>query len=120
MAKSDSEWDQRVLCSDGNCIGIIGADGRCKECGAPYDGDLLSPATESHTDDDGADGIPADGIPEDPQITVEDAPADDYSEAGPDASEDSWENRTLCADESCIGVIGPDGRCKECGKPYLG
>lgn len=29
-----------------------------------------------------------------------------------------WENRTLCSDESCIGVIGSDGRCKECGKPY--
>jgi hypothetical protein len=29
-----------------------------------------------------------------------------------------WEQRTLCSDESCIGVIGPDGRCKECGKPY--
>ena len=29
-----------------------------------------------------------------------------------------WENRTLCVDESCIGVIGPDGRCKECGKPF--
>jgi hypothetical protein len=27
-----------------------------------------------------------------------------------------WENRVLCSDESCIGVIGPDGRCKECGK----
>jgi len=27
-----------------------------------------------------------------------------------------WENRTLCSDESCIGVIGPGGRCKECGK----
>ena len=31
-----------------------------------------------------------------------------------------WENRILCSDESCIGVIGPDGRCKECGKPYEG
>jgi hypothetical protein len=31
-----------------------------------------------------------------------------------------WENRTLCSDESCIGVIGPDGRCKECGKPFKG
>ncbi len=29
-----------------------------------------------------------------------------------------WEQRTLCSDESCIGVIGPDGRCKECGLPY--
>jgi hypothetical protein len=31
-----------------------------------------------------------------------------------------WENRVLCSDESCIGVIGPDGRCKECGKSYEG
>jgi hypothetical protein len=29
-----------------------------------------------------------------------------------------WDQRTLCSDESCIGVLGPDGRCKECGKPY--
>jgi hypothetical protein len=28
-------FDNRVLCSDGNCIGVIGADGRCKECGKP-------------------------------------------------------------------------------------
>ena len=32
--------------------------------------------------------------------------------------EDDWENRVLWIDESCIGVVGPDGRCKECGKPY--
>jgi len=31
-----------------------------------------------------------------------------------------WENRKLCSDESCIGVIGPDGRCKECGKAFKG
>jgi hypothetical protein len=36
--------------------------------------------------------------------------------AGSDASD--WGERTLCSDESCIGVIGPDGRCKECGKPF--
>lgn len=32
----DSDWENRKLCSDGNCIGVIGADGRCKECGKPY------------------------------------------------------------------------------------
>ena len=26
------------------------------------------------------------------------------------------ENRTLCSDESCIGIMGPDGRCTECGR----
>ena len=34
-----------------------------------------------------------------------------------DANED-WEKRVLCSDESCIGTVGPDGKCKECGKPY--
>lgn len=29
---------ERVACSDGNCIGIIGADGNCIECGKPYTG----------------------------------------------------------------------------------
>ena len=28
----------------------------------------------------------------------------------------SWGNRVLCSDDSCIGVIGKDGRCKACGK----
>ena len=33
---SDIEWENRRLCSDGNCIGVIGPDGRCKVCGKPY------------------------------------------------------------------------------------
>ena len=51
MAKSDSEWDQRVLCSDGNCIGVIGADGRCKVCGTPYDGDATLFKASHHWSD---------------------------------------------------------------------
>ncbi len=34
-----------------------------------------------------------------------------------DISDAEWENRRLCPDGNCIGVIGPDGRCKECGRP---
>ena len=33
-----------------------------------------------------------------------------------DADDDHWANRRLCPDGNCIGVIGPDGRCKECGR----
>ncbi len=33
-----TEWADRRLCSDGNCIGVIGPDGRCKECGKPFSG----------------------------------------------------------------------------------
>lgn len=30
------EAGERLACSDGMCIGIIGPDGRCTECGKPY------------------------------------------------------------------------------------
>jgi hypothetical protein len=30
------------------------------------------------------------------------------------------EGRVLCPDEACIGVIGPDRRCKVCGAEYKG
>jgi hypothetical protein len=43
VAEEDEEgtidFDSRKLCSDGTCIGVIGADGRCKECGKPYTGE---------------------------------------------------------------------------------
>jgi len=36
MEQEDSlELDDRILCPDGNCTGII-VDGRCSECGNPY------------------------------------------------------------------------------------
>ena len=34
------------------------------------------------------------------------------------AEEFNLEERVLCSDDTCIGLVGPDGRCKECGKPY--
>ncbi len=40
--------------------------------------------------------------------------------AGGDEDSIDFAKRLLCSDGSCIGVIGPDGRCKECGKPYAG
>lgn len=97
--QADIDWENRTLCSDESCIGIIGPDGRCSECGIPHDGDLK--------------GTPvlAD-IPEPSDTGTFDDEEPIYKVA------DDWENRTLCSDGSCIGVIGPDGRCKECGKPF--
>jgi hypothetical protein len=110
---SDREWENRVLCSDESCIGVIGADGRCKECGKPYEGEL--PDAAPPAEDDSIDGAAGDAEPSrDP--APEAAPA---TEADDDEADD-WEKRTLCSDENCIGVIGPDGHCKECGKPYAG
>lgn len=103
---NDDEWTHRRLCVDGNCIGVIGPDGRCKECGRPG-GDNPAGAGESlrtpaAADDDLAEDAPA------PAASA-DAQAEDDA--------DDWENRRLCPDGNCIGVIGPDGRCKECGRP---
>src|SRR5690348_15059099 len=70
------EWDQRQLCPDGACVGVIGPDGTCKVCGraAPNWGDerkrgLIDPPDEDAGDDDddldddelAADGDGADG-----------------------------------------------------------
>ncbi|WP_054033267.1 hypothetical protein [Desulfatitalea tepidiphila] len=103
----DQDWEDRILCSDESCIGVIGPDGRCKECGRPYEGEL--PGTVSTTP----------RAAEDEEQRQQDSDIDDHP--APDdetaASDDEWAQRRLCTDENCIGVIGPDGRCKECGKP---
>lgn len=97
----DIEWQNRRLCRDESCIGVIGADGRCKECGKPYASDTPSPEA-GFTDD---------------QTMEQESDVDESMKLTPVDNE--WENRKLCSDESCIGVIGPNGCCKECGKPYL-
>ena len=159
MASSNSEWEQRRLCSDGNCIGIIGTNGRCKVCGLPDDPKAASAVADSGGADDGvkdvydvppvvaedaSDASPVaeedayqddepvaeeDAYQDDEPVAEEDAYQDDEPVAEEDAyqddepviavefADDSWEERTLCVDESCIGVVGDDGRCNACGKP---
>ena len=117
MAPTDIEWKNRVLCSDGNCIGVIGSDGRCKECGNKYEGTL----PEGHFSDN------AEPSADDISIEKEDPSSEDLAQEAAEPNEeddstrdDDWQNRVLCSDGNCIGVIGPDGCCKECGKPYEG
>jgi hypothetical protein len=109
-ALADVEWEQRTLCSDESCIGVIGPDGRCKECGLPYEGSFDSTKIKIDAQDFEATE-PEEEIDEEPE-ELEESDAETSSDL-------EWEQRTLCSDESCIGVIGPDGRCKECGKPYV-
>jgi hypothetical protein len=102
MAASDenqTDFDpQRKLCPDGSCIGVIGSDGKCTECGRPApDGDAAADTAGWEAADDGADGAPG--------------------EETADGSSGFDSKRRLCSDDACIGVIGPDGRCTECGKP---
>lgn len=127
----DSEWEKRVLCSDGNCIGVIGPDGHCKECGKAFNND------SEHIIDDHYDNVQeSDTLQADKEIisdeqkfssldqeefnnTDDSNTEDSESDMEWDLESDSeWDNRTLCSDGNCIGVIGPDGKCKECGKSY--
>ena len=111
-SQEDIDWESRTLCIDESCIGVIGPDGHCKECGIPYDSEQKENAPpEQELDEADAE----EGLAELDEAHVEEGFAEDEES---ESQEDiDWESRTLCIDESCIGVIGPDGRCKECGKP---
>ena len=108
---SDTDWDNRILCSDDSCIGVIGPDGHCKECGKKYEGTLpVTIASDKESQPPGEDEARARAdIDSQPQpsagITSEE-----------ETQSDGWANRQLCSDGNCIGVIGPDGRCTECRK----
>lgn len=147
------EWDERQLCPDGACVGVIGPDGTCKVCGrvAPNWGDErnrgLITATEDDAgapraaenandedddeddddEDDGEDGDDGDDDDEDDDDGDDDEEDDDdeVDEAGDTpasvvAVPAAWGERQLCPDGSCIGLIGPDGRCKVCGRAAMG
>ena len=109
--QDDIDWENRILCSDGNCIGVIGPDGCCKECGHPYEGDLPAALPENKV---AVATAPTETVTS-PEETTETEPLAAESAS---TSEEEWENRRLCIDGNCIGVIGPDGKCKECGRPY--
>jgi hypothetical protein len=91
-------WDDRALCPDGACIGVIGADGRCTVCGSadptwdPSQPRQVTAAVETR------------------EVSAEPAVATD-----PAAEPAAWDDRALCPDGACIGVIGADGRCTVCG-----
>ena len=111
--RDDVDFESRELCPDGDCIGVIGADGKCKVCGTPG---TTKPFRTS------AD--PDEREREDEEEEQERLADDDEDEGGDDeaveaaagaATGGEWGDRRLCRDGSCIGVIGEDGNCKVCG-----
>lgn len=108
----DLEWEERTLCSDGSCIGVIGADGRCKECGMAYDGDLPAKEEGESEEEPVSDSEENEAVISEQR---EQAASEEHEDVEDIDSE--WGSRRLCSDGNCIGVIGADGRCKECGKP---
>ncbi|MBW1647504.1 MAG: hypothetical protein JRJ72_05255 [Deltaproteobacteria bacterium] len=103
------DWEKRRLCPDESCIGIIGLDGRCTECGRLADSvsDQEPPDASAH---------PAVDQRPEPSPAPSAAEAEETGELPEPVEDDDWQSRRLCPDESCIGIIGPDGRCTECGR----
>lgn len=120
-----TEWQQRQLCPDGGCIGVIGTDGTCKVCGraAPNWGDERNRGLVDEPHEEESSALPAeddldDDEGDDGDEDHDDEDHDEAADAEPAAAAggEEWEERTLCPDETCIGVIGEGGTCKVCGK----
>ena len=89
------DLDDREPCPDGRCTGVLGADGRCGEC--------------RRTADEAA-RAEAETLPPGRAAPALETSGDDGGDL-PDL-----DDRRLCSDGACIGVIGEDGRCRECGR----
>jgi hypothetical protein len=108
--------DERELCSDGSCTGLLGADGRCKVCGRAGDGSPGVPRARRHADGDFA-GSGSDARGEGLGDHGHDAIAGgDISGGESDDSAFADDDRQLCPDGACTGLLGTDGKCKVCGR----
>ena len=107
---------RRRLCPDGSCVGVIGASGRCRICGREQDAAGLGPEAFASgclagDDDDLFRG-------DDRAVAAAGEVGRREVEAAVEAETHAFNpSRQLCLDGSCLGVIGPDGKCTECGRP---
>jgi hypothetical protein len=98
------DFATRELCPDDACIGVLDARGVCPECGkratrkSPLAASASAPASAPDLEEP---------IESESESESEPEPDDAFSD----------DERELCPDDACIGLIGPNGRCKECGRP---
>jgi hypothetical protein len=99
---------ERRLCPDGSCIGLLGADGRCRVCGRAGDGSAAVSQVPSTHDDQWDDASEAgDSL----------AAGDAVSSADGEGGGGFRPDRRLCDDGSCVGIIGAGDVCTVCGRP---
>jgi hypothetical protein len=88
-AKVEDDFDEdRELCGDGNCLGVI-VDGKCNVCGLGAGVHAPAPATPEAA------------------MVAEGGHTEDFFDD---------EERRLCPDGACTGLLDSDGKCKECGR----
>lgn len=84
---------------DGACTGLVDASGTCGECGRFW-GEVPLAASAPPAGEANVDTL---------------APVEDADDLAAHAVGD-FGSRTLCPDGACVGVMGPEGRCSECGR----
>jgi len=100
-----SDWDQRQLCPDGSCVGVIGPDGTCKVCGhaAPNWGDErnrgLLPVDDADDEDDDDDDDDADDAADDEAADEQDE-SGEYEDGEDDGDYDGDEDDDADDDEA--------------------
>ena len=99
--KDDAPFDptRRKLCADGACVGVIGDDGRCGECGR----------TEAEAE---AGAEPRDVA----GAVIEADVVEAFGATSAEAAGGFDSKRRLCDDGSCVGLLGDDGVCRVCGR----
>ncbi|HEY0709408.1 MAG TPA: hypothetical protein VGG33_21540 [Polyangia bacterium] len=108
MSELDAESfdpSKRRLCPDGNCVGLLDDDGRCRVCGVTAGPGAAAPAfpDELAAWESGPDG---------PHSGHHTGEHDDdlVGGGGFDPA------RRLCPDGDCVGVLDDGGTCKVCGR----
>jgi hypothetical protein len=114
MSESDTssmdeeEFLHRQLCPDGACIGLLNSQGVCKECGMVGSSSTTDPRLRGLKKSDVETPPPEpSAVPKAAPLVAELSPDDELPE--------EFEDRRLCPDGSCIGVVGDDGVCGACG-----
>ena len=100
MSENDFSLEDRILCTDGACVGVIGDNGCCGVCGKAYDGDEVVGGSEKKEGDSEVGET---------DETLEQSDSEKEASCDPD-------ERVNCPDDMCVGIIGENGTCGVCGK----
>ena len=116
-AHDDGILSDRIPCSDERCTGIYHADGRCGVCKKPV------PLREGETPSEalarlggGSVEVSAAPVAEEARPIAPPSGDPEAAEARGEDAHDADDDRVLCPDEACTGVIGASGRCGVCGR----
>lgn len=109
----------RVCCPDDFCTGILDQNGTCGTCDRTYS-QYASSANKPAPHDESPEENQAVAVDtrQDTDEANESAEASTSTEVSSEtrSMEDfSPDDRIVCPDDMCTGVIGPDGHCGTCG-----